>query len=211
MQADGGDLDSPRKSSSEDEEDEEEEEKKGGQMVSSPCTAPMTEEKRKAPPMLPLRRMWTRNFILVLIASSVHDGHVAAYTSLWVNFLSDPVIKNGVGDALPFRFSGGAGMAPSDIAWTLSVIGVLGLPMQFLVYPRVSQRLGALRTWRIFMRGFPLIYTLAPYIAIVGRLTPSVGEGQHGVAVWGLAIFVQLLMIACAVFVTPSQLMLVRL
>lgn len=208
MQANGANLDSSRKSSSGDDENEED---TAGQMVTSPSTSSITEEKRKVPPMLPLRRIWTRNFILMLIASSVHDGHVAAYTSLWVNFLSDPVIKHAKGDALPFRFSGGAGMAPSDIAYTLSVIGVLGLPMQFLVYPRVSQRLGALRTWRIFMRGFPLIYTLAPYIAIVGRLAPPVSEGQHSIAVWGLAIFVQLLMIACAVFVTPSQLMLVRL
>lgn len=172
-----------------------------------------TEPKRKMPPVLPLRRMWTRNLVLMLIVSSIHDSHLAAYTSLWVNFLSDPVVRHAKGDALPFRFSGGVGMAPSDIGWTLSVIGVLGLPLQFWVYPRVSQKLGALGTWRIFMRGFPVIYTIAPYIAVVGRLTPSVSEGQgtHSIAVWALAICVQLAMIGCAVFVTPSQLMLIRL
>ncbi|KAK2029126.1 hypothetical protein LX32DRAFT_663426 [Colletotrichum zoysiae] len=172
-----------------------------------------TEPKRKMPPVLPLRRMWTRNLVLMLIVSSIHDSHLAAYTSLWVNFLSDPVVRHAKGDALPFRFSGGVGMAPSDIGWTLSVIGVLGLPLQFWVYPRVSQKLGALVTWRIFMRGFPVIYTIAPYISVVGRLTPSVSEGQgtHSIAVWGLAICVQLAMIGCAVFVTPSQLMLIRL
>ncbi|WYZ36051.1 hypothetical protein EsH8_X_000698 [Colletotrichum jinshuiense] len=190
---------------------EEEEDDDDGQRTASSSTL-STEQKRKIPPVLPLRRIWTRNFVLMLITSSMHDGHLAAYTALWVNFLSDPVVRHASGDTLPFRFSGGVGMAPSDIGWTLSVIGVLGLPLQFLVYTRFSQRLGALRTWRLFMRGFPIIYTIAPYVAVVARLTPSsMPEGKHSVAVWVLAIFVQLAMIGCAVFVTPSQLVLVRL
>jgi hypothetical protein len=169
------------------------------------------EQKHRIPPRLPLRRMWTRNFVLLLITSSIHDAHLAAYTSLWVNFLSDPVVKWANGDLLPFRFSGGVGMTPSDIGWTLSVIGVLGLPLQFLVFPHVTQKLGVLRTWQLFMRGFPIIYSIAPYIAVAARLSPTMLEGKHSAAVWALAIPVQLAMISCAVFVTPSQMMLIRL
>ncbi|KZL80408.1 major facilitator superfamily transporter [Colletotrichum incanum] len=210
IQTGGGDSNPSRSSSSRDDGDDDEDDKNSHQTAISDALS-NAEQKRKIPSMLPLRRIWTRNLLFMLIASSVHDGHLAAYTSLWVNFLSDPVVRHASGDSLPFRFSGGVGMAPSDIGWTLSVIGVLGLPMQFLVYPRVSQRLGALRTWRLFMRGFPIIYTVAPYIAVIGRLTPSVPDGKHSIAVWALAICVQLAMIGCAVFVTPSQLMLIRL
>ncbi|KAI1676373.1 Major facilitator superfamily transporter [Pyrenophora tritici-repentis] len=105
------------------------------------------EQKHQIPSRLPLRRMWTRNFVLLLITSSIHDAHLAAYTSLWVNFLSDPVVKWASGDLLPFRFSGGVGMAPSDIGWTLSVIGVLGLPLQFLVFPMSP------RNWEFYVHG----------------------------------------------------------
>ncbi|KAH8743292.1 major facilitator superfamily domain-containing protein [Diaporthe sp. PMI_573] len=168
-------------------------------------------EKSKAPPVLPLRRIWTRNFVLMLIVTAIHDSHIGAYTVLWTNFLSDPPAK-GLHDRLPFRFSGGPGMTPAEIGFTLSIVGVCGLPIQFFVYPKVIHKLGALKTWQLFMRGFPIIYSAAPFVAVVSRLTKS-ATSEHGQppAVWVLITLIQVVLIFCAVFVTPTALMLTRL
>ncbi|CZT12461.1 uncharacterized protein RCO7_07703 [Rhynchosporium graminicola] len=168
-------------------------------------------QKNTAPPILPLRRIFTQRFVLMLMVSAIHDCHIGAYTILWTNFLSDPPAK-GTHDSLPFRFSGGPGMTPSEIGLTLSIIGVCGLPIQFLVYPKVIHKLGALRAWRLFMRGLPIIYSVAPFVALVSKLTKS-NTSEHGQppAVWLLIAVIQVTLIFCAVFVTPTAIMLVRL
>lgn len=167
--------------------------------------------------ILPLKRILTRNLCLVLMAAAVQDGHIAVYNALWPNFLSDPVVDDAHATSpqqrrrLPFRFSGGAGMAPSEIAWSLALLGLLGLPTQLLVYPRVSQRLGSpLRTWRFFLRFFPLVYAVVPYIAVAPSTAPP-PAGKRGVAVWALIVFSQALMVGCSSFTAPSQLVLINL
>lgn len=189
--------------------DEESDPGEQGKKRSSSLTP--TPEKSKAPPVLPLRRIWTRNFVLMLVVTAIHDSHIGAYTVLWTNFLSDPPAK-GIHDHLPFRFSGGPGMTPAEIGFTLSIVGVCGLPIQFFVYPKVIHKLGALKTWQLFMRGFPIIYSAAPFVAVVSKLTKS-ATTQHGQppAVWVLITLIQVVLIFCAVFVTPTALMLTRL
>lgn len=186
-----------------------------GKKASRPSSAPAP-PKKAAPPVLPLRRMWTRNFVLMLLVSALHDGHLGAYATLWVSFLSDPAPASpgAVRDALPFRFSGGVGMTPSEIGVTLSIVGACGLPIQFFVYPHVTHRLGALRAWRLFMRGFPVLYVVAPFLAVLSRRThdaATAGELGQPLAVWVLIVMIQVTLVLCAVFVTPSQLMLIRL
>ncbi|KAK7709714.1 hypothetical protein SLS63_013124 [Diaporthe eres] len=168
-------------------------------------------EKKKAPPILPFQRIWTRNFVLMLTVSAIHDSHIGAYTVLWTNFLSDPP-ATGAHDRLPFRFSGGPGMTPSEIGFTLSIVGACGLPVQFFVYPKIIHKLGAVNAWRLFMRGLPIIYSAAPFVAVVSKLTKS-ATMEHGQppAVWTLIAVIQVTLIFCAVFVTPTALMLIRL
>lgn len=168
-------------------------------------------EKSRVRPILPLRRIFTQRFVLMLMVSAIHDSHISAYTILWVNFLSDPP-ATGAHDSLPFRFSGGPGMTPSEIGLTLSIVGICGLPIQFFVYPKVIHKLGALRAWRLFMRGLPVIYSVAPFIAVVSKLTrSSTSEQGQPPAVWMLIAAIQVTLIFCAAFVTPTALMLVRL
>ncbi|KZL63314.1 major facilitator superfamily transporter, partial [Colletotrichum incanum] len=172
--------------------------------------------KQKHTKILPLRRILTRNLCFMLMAVAVHDGHISVYNTLWPNFLSDPVIDDAHAQTpaqqrhLPFRFSGGAGMAPADIAWSLALLGVMGLPIQLFAHPRVTQRLGTLRTWRFFLRFFPIVYTVVPYIAVMPSTTHP-PAGKHGFAVWALIVFSQALLVGCSTFTAPSQLILTNL
>lgn len=203
MKADDADAEDPNNS---DERCDDGKEAKDESRLLSPIP-----DKSKARPILPFRRIWTQRFVLMLMVSAIHDTHIGAYTILWVNFLSDPP-ANGIHDSLPFRFSGGPGMTPSEIGLTLSIVGVCGLPIQFFVYPKVIHKLGALRAWRLFMRGLPIIYSVAPFVAVVSKLTKSAtSEYGQPPAVWMLIAGIQVMLIFCAAFVTPTALMLVRL
>ncbi|KZL70112.1 major facilitator superfamily transporter [Colletotrichum tofieldiae] len=172
--------------------------------------------KKKHTKILPLRRILTHNLCFMLMAVAIHDGHISVYNTLWPNFLSDPVIDDAHAQTpaqqrhLPFRFSGGAGMAPADIAWSLALLGVMGLPIQLFAYPRVTQRLGTVRTWRFFLRFFPIVYMVVPYIAVMPSSTPP-PAGKHGFAVWALIVFSQALLVGCSTFTAPSQLILTNL
>ncbi|KAG8158000.1 hypothetical protein KVR01_012272 [Diaporthe batatas] len=160
---------------------------------------------------LPFRRIFTRNLALTLLCYTILETHTAAYNSLWPSFLSDPVasVEERRKWRLPFFFSGGAGMATDKIGWTLAILGGVGLPAQLLLFPRVQQRLGNIRTLRFFMLGFPIVHALVPYIAVVPSSTPPPG-GKSGPYVWALIVLVQTILMSCAVFVMPTQVMLVN-
>lgn len=157
---------------------------------------------------LPLRRLFTRNLCLTLVSYGIMEGHVAVYNTLWPSFLSDPVATTENADVrLPFGFVGGLGMPVDKVAISLAFAGILGIPLQFFGYSRVVKRLGMLKTWRIFLRGFPFAYFIIPYLSVVPSSSPR-PAARDGPFVW-IAIFVaQALIMFSASFAVPSQIVL---
>ncbi|KAI8635623.1 major facilitator superfamily transporter [Xylariaceae sp. FL1651] len=158
--------------------------------------------------ILPLRRMFTRNLCLTLMAHGIMEGHVAVYNTLWPSFLSDSVAAPGDEHVqLPFHFVGGLGLPAKKIAISLAFAGLLGIPLQIFGYSRVVKWLGMLRTWRVFLRGFPLVYFVIPYLSVIPSSSPRPAP-RDGLLVW-LAIFAaQTLMMCSASFAVPSQIVL---
>jgi hypothetical protein len=74
MKADDTDAEDPNNS---DDEGEDWKEGKKGSRSLTPVP-----DKSKAPPILPLRRIWTQKFVLMLMVSAIHDCHIGAYTIL---------------------------------------------------------------------------------------------------------------------------------
>ncbi|OLN96879.1 putative membrane protein YCR023C-like protein 5 [Colletotrichum chlorophyti] len=161
------------------------------------------------PPYLPLKRMFTRNVCFTLLAYTIQEYHITTYNTLWTSFLSDPVDTKHQAK-LPFFFAGGAGMKPDQIMWSLSIVGLLGLPTQLFIYPYVNRRFGTLKMWRKFMMGLPLLYFVIPYIAAMPSTTPPPG-GKTGFPVWFLIVACQVLMVGTSTFVVPAQLVLTNL
>ncbi|OHF03975.1 hypothetical protein CORC01_00837 [Colletotrichum orchidophilum] len=164
---------------------------------------------KPAPMILPIKRMFTRNMCLMLLSYAIQEYHITTYNTLWTSFLSDPVDKENQ-IRLPFFFSGGAGMKPDQIMWSLSIVGLMGLPTQLFIYPRISRRFGTLKMWRKFMLGMPLLYFILPYIAAMPSTTPP-PAGKTGFMVWFLIIIVQIMMVGTSTFVVPAQLVLTNL
>lgn len=177
----------------------------------SPDTPVKNDGPRKTGSILPFRRIWTRNLCITMLSYTVLESHTAAYNSLWPSFLSDPVASAEARrrERLPFLFSGGAGMSTDGIGWTLAILGAVGFPGQLVAYPRLQQRLGTLRVLRVFLLGFPVVYLMVPYIAVVPSSSPPPAE-KSGWPVWALIVAVQCSLMLCATFVVPSHVLLVN-
>jgi len=67
----------------------------------------------------------------------------------------------------PFKFDGGFGLSAKMIGFILSFQGFLQMIAQVIIFPLVSDRFGPLTTFRIAVLGYPLLYLLIPYLALV--------------------------------------------
>jgi hypothetical protein len=165
---------------------------------------------------LPFRRIFTRNVVLTLFAQFLMAFHIGTFNSLWFIFLSTPVYdlsEPGHDTHLPFRFTGGLGLQPRTIGLAMATLGVIGISMQLFLYPRVSTRLGTIRSWRIFLCCFPVSYFLVPYLAVVPSTSTTVqGEemSKRGPAIWLSLIGVLLIQVLGRTFALPAQTILVN-
>lgn len=190
-------------------------------------------------PFLPTKRMFTRNLLLVLLVSVIQDTHISVAAMAMPNFLSDPVAsaKEQSSWVLPFIFGGGCGFGPRYVAgWVIIFgqstpvppghpaqpveqpekraandknIGVVGVPLQILIYPRVAQKVRALQLWRYAVWGFPLLWMLHPMVGAVPSTTAP-PEGKDGPWVWMLIILIQSSTAVVVTFAAPTLLLLVN-
>lgn len=68
---------------------------------------------------------------------------------------------------LPFYFSGGFGWSTQTNGTFLATQGVLQMFAQLIVFPWLSKKLGSLRTFWITLSLYPILYLLAPYLALL--------------------------------------------
>ncbi|KAI9815961.1 MAG: hypothetical protein M1827_001953 [Pycnora praestabilis] len=164
---------------------------------------------------LPLRRIWTRNVLFTLLAHGILAFHVGTFNNLWFTFLStarfDPSSSSSTPYTrrLPFLFTGGLSMAPRSVGFAMAILGLIGISLQLLIYPRVSHALGTVRSYRLFILCFPLAYFLTPYLAVVPTASPAPHQAD-GVLLWvalGVVLFVQVL---ARTFALPSTVILLN-
>ncbi|KZL81173.1 major facilitator superfamily transporter [Colletotrichum incanum] len=156
-------------------------------------------------PRLPTRRMFTANLLCVLAVCVTVETHITTLNTVWPNMMSEPTSTQEI--RLPFRFSGGAGMRPTDLAWATAFYGLVSLLVQLTLYSRVQHRLGTLRMWRLCQLGFPLLYFALPYLVVMPSTT-SPPAGKQGVVFWIYLLFLELGVVATATFVIPAGLVL---
>ncbi|CAJ2503223.1 Uu.00g106170.m01.CDS01 [Anthostomella pinea] len=193
----------------------------------SPVTPRYSDDSPRTPPpkkanngrrytrTLPFRQIFTRNVTFTLIAHFFLAFHVGTFNSLWFVFLSTPVYNPAKADPpgfspeLPFRFTGGLGLPPRSVGLAMAVLGVMGITMQLFLYPRLSSRLGTVRSWRVSLFLFPLAYTLMPFLSIVPSTTTPPGQ-KTGLAVWAVIAGVLFIQVTGRTFALPAQTILVN-
>lgn len=146
------------------------------------------------------RQVWTRNVLLTLLAHFLLAFHASAFNAMIFVFLPMPRAPEG-GRSGFFHFSGGLGLPSSKVGLATAVIGVIGLPLQIFLYPRVQARMGTLPSYRAFLPFSPIAYTLVPFLVLIPRLPWLV---------WPAFTFTVGLQVISRTFVLPAAIILVN-
>ncbi|KAI1814442.1 MFS general substrate transporter [Poronia punctata] len=181
---------------------------------SSETTTPQRQKRqsntrRRYTSRLPFRRIFTRNVIFTLISHFFLAFHVGTFNSLWFVFLSTPVSSSDSKPRLPFHFTGGMGMPPRSVGLAMALLGVIGISMQLLLYPRMSASLGTVLSWRCALSLFPITYIALPFLSLVPSTAPPPSQ-KTGPAIWTAMAAVLLVQVSARTFALPAQTILVN-
>lgn len=170
-------------------------------------------KKKRAPrykQKLPFRRIFTTNVVNTLMASAIIGVYMGSFQSLWPSFLSTQVSDPSKDVRhLPFVFTGGLGMPPRDVGFAMAILGSIGICLQIFVYPIITNKIGVIRCWRIFLYAFPIAAVCAPFLALIPSKSPP-PAGKDGPAVW-LGIWAVLsIQVVGRVFVSPATAILIN-
>ncbi|PGH12472.1 hypothetical protein AJ79_04216 [Helicocarpus griseus UAMH5409] len=166
-----------------------------GSVPNSPTAVRIPRRKR-----IPFRQIWTRNVLLTLLTHFVLAMHISAFNALTFVFLPTPRAPEGSRQGF-FHFGGGLGMPSSKVGLATAIIGVIGLPLQIFVYPRVNFRMGTLKSLRAFLPFSPFAYVLVPFLVLIPN---------HAYLVWPALAAVFFLQVISRTFSLPAAIILVN-
>lgn len=176
---------------------------------------------------LPFSRIWTANVIFTFTAHFLLAGHVGTFNSLWFVFLSTPRYapqsrsKNGTDPNAslgipsdykphaPFSWTGGLALPPSRIGTALAILGVIGISLQLLLYPKISFRLGTVTSYRLSLCLFPAAYFFVPFLSLVPSTT-SPPTAAAGPILWIAITLILCIQVTARTFALPATAILVN-
>ncbi|KAK1146963.1 hypothetical protein N8T08_002290 [Aspergillus melleus] len=110
-------------------------------------------------------KAFTKQVIFNIVAYGILAYHSVSFDQLMPVFLSTPKSDEEV--VLPFKFTGGLGMATKTIGFMLAVQGVYSMIAQLWLFPFVVRHFGTLRTFRFVLLVWPPLYLLVPYLILL--------------------------------------------
>ncbi|KAJ5675483.1 hypothetical protein N7462_008380 [Penicillium macrosclerotiorum] len=147
-----------------------------------------------------IKQIFSRNVILTLLAHFLLAFHTSAFNAMSFVFLPTPRAPEGTRTDF-FHFGGGLGLPSSRVGMATAIIGLIGLPLQILLYPRIQTKLGTLTSFRMFLPFSPISYLLMPFLVILPRVVWIV---------WPAFTFVVALQVISRTFVLPAAIILVN-
>lgn len=116
------------------------------------------------------REVFSRQSNLNLLTYSILALHSLAYDQLLPVFMHYPrqINRSSNPDVhLPFKFSGGFGLNSDRIGLLFMVYGVVGVFIQFLIFPPLARHYGALPCLKVVTAMFPIAYIITPFTALL--------------------------------------------
>lgn len=101
-------------------------------------------------------------------------------------------------------------MSPQDVGLATSILGIIGMVLQFTVYPSIQGRLGTTKSYQYFLALFPVAYALAPYISLVSSSTSSSPTEANGTWVWVSIVVILFLQVMSRTFTLPTSIILLN-
>jgi MFS family permease len=158
---------------------------------------------------LPFSKIWTQNVLWTLLSVAIFDLHMGAFAGLWIIFLSTARRVDHAPSPSAVHFTGGLSFSPSLLGSSLAILGIVGLALQILLYPRANARFGLMRCFRCSLLLFPVAYFLAPYLALLPSATAA-PQPASGVLVWLGISLVLTLQVSARTFALPASIILVN-
>ncbi|KAL4796745.1 hypothetical protein BDV19DRAFT_377981 [Aspergillus venezuelensis] len=146
-------------------------------------------------------QIWKPNVLLTLFVQFLLAFHTSAFNSMTFIFLPNPRAPPE-SQHPPFRFGGGLGLPSSRVGMATAIIGLIGLPLQILLYPRIQGKLGTLTSFRTFLPFSPLSYALMPFLVLIPANAPHL--------VWPAFTIVVGLQVISRTFALPAAVILVN-
>lgn len=133
------------------------------QQTSSTSTATNKSSTTKSP----FRAILTKNVLLTLTSHHLLALHVSSFNALIFLLLPAPHNPNTTAHFPTLHFTGGLGLSQSRVGLAMAILGIIGLPLQILVYPPTTTRLGTLPSYRLFLPFSILAYTALPFLVLL--------------------------------------------
>ncbi|KAL3479508.1 major facilitator superfamily domain-containing protein [Aspergillus californicus] len=154
----------------------------------------------KAGPRPGFRGILTKNVGLIMLQRFLQSLHTSAFNSIFFSLLPAPRSENSNFHPL-FRFTGGLGLSSKRIGFANTTIGMLGIPLQLFLYPRLITVLGARKSYLQFLPLSIVAYCLTPYLVL---LPDNIG------VIWVCLSAVLALQVMSRTFVNPATILLVN-
>jgi Major Facilitator Superfamily len=103
-----------------------------------------------------------------LLTYTILALHSVAFDQLLPVFLNHSTqVPNEHNTRLPFKFSGGFGLASDRIGTLFMLFGICSGIIQFTIFPPTARRYGVLNCLKACSITFPLVYFAVPYTALI--------------------------------------------
>ena len=128
------------------------------------------------------REIFSRQSNLNLLTYSILALHSLAYDQLLPIFMHYPQQTDRSTNPdvhLPFKFTGGFGLDSDSIGLLFTVYAVVGVFIQFFVFPPLARHYGVLPCLKVVTAMFPVAYIITPFTALL----PTPTKQQIGILV----------------------------
>ena len=103
--------------------------------------------------------------LLTLIERFLFNFHSVTSNTLSLIFFpaarASPLIHHGL------HFGGGLGLTTAQVGLAMSTSGLMIIPLSLIVYPKVSSKLGILRSYLMFLPVIIVLYAATPFMVFV--------------------------------------------
>jgi len=129
------------------------------------------QEDRKTIPLAPpkYREVFSHQSNINLLTYSLLALHSVAYDQVLPIFMHFPPQadrSSNLNVHLPFKFSGGFGIDSGRIGLLYTIYGIVGMIIQFFVFPPLASRYGVLNCLKAVTALFPIVYIITPFTAL---------------------------------------------
>lgn len=146
------------------------------------------------------RELWTRNVTLNMLQRFLQSLHVSSFNSILFTLLPTPRANSNDFD-LPFHFAGGLGLSSEKMGFANTTIGMIGIPLQLVVYPRLIGKLGVRHSYKVFLPLSILAYFSLPYLVLLP---------DNIALIWTCLSAVLTMHVLSRTFVNPATMLLVN-